>query len=261
MRSIGNTRKCFRFPIGSIANACFLIGSFCMFVLFSINPALIYAQSTGQVRITSIPENGVRYVLDNKYEMNDREITLSEGDHRFVFWAPEHEMLDTSIFVMGNWSFDLKVNLRRPTEFVQHRAAVEKFKRQQRLARSVPPVVAGGLGVWAAISMINYTKANSDLKDLAGSYTTSSSPGDIQRLKEQEIPEAKDRFTSTRTQAYVSTGLFVASLGAVAYLRRLTTKATPPQYEDQERVRFEGLVWMPGATGGTWATAISIPLR
>ena len=219
------------------------------------------AQTTGQVRIMSEPDHGMRYVLDGKYEMNDREITLTEGDHRFVFWAPEHQMLDTSIFVMGNWTMDLKVKLQRPYEYIAFRSAVEKFDRKQKLMRTVPPIVAGGIGVWTAISWINYGKANSDLHELADRYETSSNPGEIVRFKEIEIPDAKDKFRSARTMAYVSTGLFAASIGAVAYIRAQIKKASPPAYQDQERVKFEGLVWMPGGSGGTWATSISIPLR
>lgn len=220
-----------------------------------------FAQATGQVRIMSEPDLGMRYVLDNKYELNDREITLTEGDHRFIFWAPEHQMLDTSIFVMGNWTIDLKVKLRRPYEYVAYRSAVEKFERKQRLGRIIPPIVAGGIGVWAVISNINYANANSELQDLGDLYRTSSDPGEIFRLKEEQIPDAKDRFANARTQAYVSTGLFVASLGAVAYIRKKAAQAKPPVYEDQEKVKFEGLVWVPGPSGGTWATAITIPLR
>ena len=219
------------------------------------------AQTTGQVRIMSQPDQGVRYVLDGKYEMNDREITLSEGDHRFVFWAPEHQMLDTTIFVMGNYTYQLNIALQRPAEYVAYRSSVEKFQQKQRLLRIVPPIVAGGIGVWTAISWINYGNANSDLQELADRYETSSNPGEIMRLKETEIPDAKDKFRSARTMAYVSTGLFVASAGAVAYIRSELKKQQPPTYEDKERVRFEGLVWIPGGNNGTWATSISIPLR
>ena len=231
--------------------------------LFSmvIGSGIAFAQTTGQVRIISQPEQGVRYVLDGKYEMNDREITLSEGDHRFVFWAPEHQMLDTTIFVMGNYTYQLNVQLQRPAEYVAYRSALEKHTHKQRLMRTVPPIVAGGLGIWTAISWINLGKAHSELQEFGDLYMTSSNPGEIQRLKETDIPEAKDRFRSARTQAYVSTGLFVASIGAVAYIRSQLRKEQPPAYEDKERVRFEGLVWIPGGNNGTWATSISIPLR
>src|SRR5690606_1330173 len=70
------------------------------------------AQVTGKVRITGIPDQGLRYVLDGKYEMTEREVTLTEGDHHFTFWAPEHKVLDTTIFVMGNWTYDLKIVLQ-----------------------------------------------------------------------------------------------------------------------------------------------------
>ena len=219
------------------------------------------AQVTGKVRITGIPEQGLRYVLDGKYEMTDREVTLTEGDHHFTFWAPEHRILDTTIFVMGNWTYDLKVVLQRPYEFVEYRSELERYHSRQKLGRTIPPIVTAGLGAWAVVSTLRYAKAHKDLDALGDEYSTLSDPAAIARLKEEEIPAAKDEFNKMRTQTYVSAGLFAVSLGAAAYIRHRIAHQQPPTYEDKERSRFEGLVWLPGPSGGTWAAAITIPIR
>ena len=222
---------------------------------------ILHAQTTGKVRINAVPEQGLEYVLDGKYRMTQREVTLSEGDHRFIFWAPEHAMLDTTIFVMGNHTYNLNVRLQRPLEYVQFRQSVDRYQRRQRLARVVPPIVTGAFGAWAVVSTIRFGKANSDLKDMQVQYEELADPAAIQRLKYEEIPNTRERFQSTRTQTYISSGLFVASLGVTAYLRHRMARTSAPVYEDQERVRFQGLVWVPGPGGGVWATGITIGLR
>jgi hypothetical protein len=221
----------------------------------------VQSQSTGQVRIFSVPDRGLEYVLDGKYRMTDRQLTLPEGDHRFVFWAPEHAMFDTTVFVMGNWTTNLEIRLRRPVEYIAFRQAMERHHRQQRMARVLPPIVAGGFGVWAAVSTIRYGRAHSDLKDMKVRYADLADPAGIQRLKEEEIPDARQRFVSTRNQTFISSGLFVASLGTAAYLRRKMARKPPPVYQDMERIRFEGLAWVPGASGGFWTAGLVIPIR
>jgi hypothetical protein len=235
------------------------VNAFTLFSAFLLLSS-VNAQTTGEVRVLSIPEN-VSYVLDGKYRMADRQLTLTEGDHRFVFWAPEYAMLDTTIFVMGNFSYTLNVRLDRTIDFINYRNAVERYEANRRLGRWLPPVISVGLGAWAAVSTIRFSKAHEDLKDLQVRYTKLADPRAIEILKTEEIPAAKQDFNSARTQTFISSGLFIASIGAIAYIRSRQARSTPPVFEDRERVRFEGLVWVPGPAGGTWASGITIPLR
>jgi hypothetical protein len=219
------------------------------------------AQTTGQVRINIVPDVGLQYVLDGKYRMNQREITLSEGDHRFVFWAPEHAMLDTTIFVMGNFTYNLNIKLRRTAEFVEYRSALERYEQKQRLGKWLPPLVAGGFAAWTVVNTIRLIKEDKELRDLSSTYSELADPAAIRRLKYEDIPAAKDDLRSIRTQTYISSGLLVASIGAIAYIRHRQNRSVAPTYQDNERIRFEGLVWIPGPAGGTWASALTIPLR
>lgn len=221
----------------------------------------LFAQATGQLRFRFEPDRGVQYVLDGKYRMSDREITLSEGSHRFVLWAPERLMLDTSFFVVGGRTVEALVSLHYSPEYVSYRRAVERHELQARWGRTLPPVLTAAAGVWTAVAVLRWARAHRDLNDLADSYRTSADPLGITRLKEEEIPAGKDDLRAARNGAYVATGMLVLSASATWYLRRKLATRTPPVFEDRERVRFEGLVNVPGERGVAWAATFSMPLQ
>jgi len=221
----------------------------------------LHAQSTGQLRFRFEPDRGMQFVLDGKYKLADREITLGEGAHRFTFWAPERLMLDTTLFVEGDKTREVFIRLRYSQDYVDHRRAEERFVKQERWGRYLPPVVTGGAAAWATVSFLNYGKASRELDDLAASYRTSADPGGIQRLKYEEIPAAKSDLRSARTQAYVATGVFAASAAATLIIRKRLAQRKAPVFEDKERIRFEGLAHHGTGAGGVWSATFSLPLR
>ncbi len=221
----------------------------------------VQAQSSGQLRFRFEPDNSMQFVLDGKYKLSDREITLEEGAHRFTFWAPERLMLDTTLTVLGDRTQEVFIRLRYSPDYVDHRRAEERFVKQGRWGRYLPPLVTGATAAWATVSFLNFGKASRDLDDLADSYRTSADPAGIQRLKEEEIPAAKDDLRSARTQAYVSTGVFALSAVATVIIRKRLASRSAPVFEDKERIRFEGLVHQPLGNGGIWSATFSLPLR
>lgn len=221
-----------------------------------------FGQATGKLRLNVQPIGSTEYVVDGKYRLHDREITLDQGAHRFLFWAPERRILDTTLTVVPDQTTEIMLELRYSQEFIAHRRAAQRYTLLHRWGRIAPPVIAAGLGAWAVTSFVTYKQASDDLVELNDTYASLTVPNEIDVLKDDRIPTAKDDFAKARTQFYVSTGLFVVSLGAVAYLRHLTTAAQTPVFEDKEKVRFDGLVWAPAPHGGgTWAAALTIPIR
>ena len=221
-----------------------------------------FGQATGKLRLNVQPIGSTEYVVDGKYRLHDREITLEQGAHRFLFWAPERRILDTTLTVVPDRTTEIMLELRYSQEFIAHRRAAQRYTLMHRWGRIAPPVIATGLGAWAVASFVNYKQASDDLVDLNETYATLTVPNEINVLKDDRIPTAKDDFAKARTQFYVSSGLFVVSLGAVAYLRHVTAATQAPVFEDKEKVRFDGLVWAPAPNGGgTWAAALTIPIR
>jgi hypothetical protein len=221
---------------------------------------LSMAQSTGRLRLIMEPAGQTDYVLDGQFRMRDREVSLMEGPHRFVFWAPERRMLDTVLTVVAGGTNDVRISLRYSEEYIQWRKQAEQYETQRRWGLYAPPVVAAGAAAWMVVSYMNYSQAHRELDDLEEAYAASTDPGEISSIKSEDIPAAKDDFAKARTQTIVASSLFVVSTGATWYLRRKLSSRTAPVFEDKERTRFEGLVWVPGGTGGTWMAGLSIPL-
>ncbi len=248
--------------VGSGRRHCFTMWMvFLVLGPFVSIPTSLHAQSTGELRFRFEPPQGVQYVLDGKHRMTDRELTLLEGAHRFTFWAPERRMLDTTFFVLAGRTQEFTVQLRYAVEFVDHRNALLRYERNRKWARNLPPVVAAGAAGWAVVSFIRFGDRHSALQDLREQYRSSADPEGIRSLKESAIPEAKDDFARSRTQTYVSTGVLAIALGATAYFRQHFARSSPPEFKDEERIRFEGLVYHPLPDGGTWAAGLSILLR
>jgi hypothetical protein len=221
---------------------------------------LSMAQSTGRLRLIMEPAGQTDYVLDGQFRMRDREVSLMEGPHRFVFWAPERRMLDTVLTVVAGGTSDVRISLRYSEEYIQWRKQAEQYETQRRWGLYAPPVIAAGAAAWMVVSYMNYSQAHRELDDLEEAYAASTDPGEISSIKSEDIPAAKDDFAKARTQTIVASSLFVVSTGATWYLRRKLSSRTAPVFEDKERTRFEGLVWVPGGTGGTWMAGLSIPL-
>ncbi|MBK8497937.1 MAG: hypothetical protein IPL52_03755 [Flavobacteriales bacterium] len=219
------------------------------------------AQTTGTLRVFCEPSGSCQYILDGKHRLNDREITLLEGPHRFVFWAPERRMLDTMFMVTGGQLHEARVQLHYSQEFIEFSRQADSHRRRDRWLRYGTPVLTVGAGAWAGVSIAQALKARKDLDALADDYATLSDPGAITALKDQRIPDANSALRRTRTMAYVSSGVFVLSAGAYWYAQKVRRANKAPLFEDKEKVRFDGLVWVPGATGGTWAMAATIPIR
>ena len=225
-----------------------------------LHHGIAFAQSTGKLRLLCEPPGG-SYVVDGKHRMNDREITLMEGPHRLVFWAPERRMLDTTVSVIAGTTEEVRVHLRYSDEFITYKRQADRFEKGRRWLTYGPPVVAAGSAVWAGLSIGKSIKADKDLDALVERYSTSADPDGIRELKATRIPDANKELRQARTMAIVSTGVFALAAGATAYIRKQRNGRTPPVFEDKERLRFEGLVWVPSGSGGTWAMGLTIPIR
>lgn len=221
-----------------------------------------FGQSTGKLRILCEPVASSSYVVDGKHRLTDREITLMEGPHKLVFWAPERRMLDTTVMVVAGATKEVRAQLRYSEEYITYRAQADRYERNDRWMKYGTPLVAVGAGAWAGVSIVRAMDARKDLDALQDEYTTSADPEGLRDLKATRIPEANDELRKARTMAYVSSGVFVVSAGAVWYVQKLRRERAAPVFEDKERLRFDGLVWVPGTNGaGTWAMGLTMPIR
>lgn len=171
-------------------------------------------------------------------------------------------MLDTTVLVKPGALNELRVQLRYSEEFIAYNKKAQRFGRDDRWLRYGTPVLAVGAAAWFGISTWKAVDAQQTINDLETTYNESANPARIADLKGQEIPEANRKLRQARTIMAVSGGVLVASGAAWWYVKKVRAKRTPPVFEDKEKARFDGLVWMPDANGhGTWMAGMTIPLR
>ena len=221
-----------------------------------------FAQSTGTLRITCEPQASFSYLLDGKHRLKDRELTLLEGPHRLVFWAPERRMLDTTFTIAPNAMNEARIQLRYSEEFIAFNKKLRRYERDDRWLRYGTPVLVLGSAAWFGVSVYKGVDAQRDLHRMRDDYAESTSPAGINELKDSDIPDANKRLRQARVMAGVSGGLLVGSGALWYYMKKIRSKRPAPTFEDKEKARFDGLAFVPGPDGqGLWMAAITIPLR
>jgi hypothetical protein len=220
----------------------------------------VVAQQTGTIRLIVDPGHNFQFVVDKKHRMEQREVTLTEGLHTLSIWAPERQVVDTPVFVVAGRTSDLIVRLPYSPAFLEYKRELGRFEARRTTVRAIPVVVTACGAIWTGGALGRYIKAHKQLEDDRTIYERSVEPLSIMDLKETTIPGHKKQFRQARTGFYVASGFTVLSAAATYYVFRRTGKWEKPVFNDPEKVRFEGLTWVPSPQGGYWATAITIPL-
>jgi hypothetical protein len=221
----------------------------------------VHAQGTGTLRLLVDPGDSYQFVLDGKYRMQEREVKLMEGPHTFTFWAPTRSMVDTVLRVVPDKTTEVWIRLPHSPEYMTYTQELQQLKKEQWMGRVLPSAVTLGTGIWAISSYVNYKDAGEQLEADEALYNSSASPNDLRRLKEEEVPAHQQEFKDARTMLYVSGGLFVASAAFTTWSIIKASKKPAPTFEDKEKIKFDGLVWVPDRRGGTWAMGLTIPIR
>ncbi len=223
--------------------------------LFS-GPSL-FAQTSGKLRLQIDPASGVSYKLDHKYIMQQPELELLEGAHHFSFWAPQRKIVDTTITIMGGAIATLQLRLPYSTEYLVYQRDMKTYLKNLSVMRQVPSAITGCALVFTGIKYVNMKKAHDRLEADATAYDKAPSPYAITVLKEQTIPAHTEEFKKARTAFDISAGATVLFAGITTYLFIHSAKAPKPVFHDAEKVRFDGLTWMPDATGGAWTGGLT----
>ncbi len=220
-----------------------------------------FAQQVGKLRLLVDPGNSFQFVLDHQYRMQQREVELAVGDHHFTFWAPERRMLDTTLTVTQGAMRDVVIRLELSNEYRAYLAEYRTFRNKRQMQRIVPALVTAGAGVWTILNWSAVGKAQDRLDDDAASYDRLVVPAEIQELKNETIPAHNDDLRSAKTNTVVSAAIFGACLLGTAWIWHKTGKRPAPAFNDHEKVRFDGLVFAPGAAPGDWNFGLGLTLR
>lgn len=222
------------------------------FLIGCLLPSAVLAQNAGKLRLLVDPGNSFEFVLDHQFRMQQREIELSEGPHHFTFWAPERRMVDTTLTVEADRMKDVVIRLPYSVEYTTWQREVSDYRNDRKVRRLIPSVLTLGAMAYTAVRYAKYVDAHDQLQADLDTYNEEVSPRALTDLKDKTIPAHKDEFRDAKTTFFLAAGITAAMAGATAYLYHRSSKHKVPEFHDAERVRFNGLVWLPGPNGGEW---------
>ncbi|MBP9161314.1 MAG: hypothetical protein KBF49_10740 [Flavobacteriales bacterium] len=217
----------------------------------------VNAQNSGNLRLQIDPPTTFTYKLDHQFTMQQSEVELLEGPHHFSFWAPQRRVVDTTLTITGGVDRSFALRLPFSTEYLVYQRDLKAYKKSMRFQRLVPAVATGGSLIYTAVKYGQMKKAHDLFAEDHAAYDDASSPHAISVLKENVIPAHKDEFDKARTGFQMAAGVTVLFAGATAYMYLRSAKQKKPEFIDKEKLRFDGLSWMPGADGGEWSGGLT----
>jgi hypothetical protein len=224
--------------------------------------AHVEAQTAGKLRLIIDPGSGFEFVLDHKYRMQQREVELSTGPHHFSIWAPQRMVMDTTLIVLPDQTRDVLIRLPFSAEYRAYEQELRDEKKKMWLRVALPTAVTIGAGIVAYSTFKRYRDAHDQLLADEEAYRSGADPRALDDLKSEAIPRHKDEFTDKRGLFYVSAGIFAAVAAGSAYMIIRNAKRPAPRFHDREKVKFDGLVWVPSRTdGGVWLAGLHLNLR
>lgn len=223
-----------------------------------------FAQDSVEVQMLVQPWHQVEYILNGNERLKTVDVPavrLPVGDHRLIFWAPNCGILDTVLHVVSGPAMELRKVLKPTPAYLAYQRSSRQVWIRKALWKGVPGLFTIGFGIKALSDHQAHDQAFDDLHELRDSYSTLSSPNDIQALKQVAIPAAQDELE--RTRKHLTTSLVLCGVGALATVYGFIRagKLKYPAYEDKEKIRFDGLAWVPVGDGGMYLAGISIPIR
>lgn len=232
-----------------------------LFVLVFCACEQAIAQSgKGEVKLAVQPMKDLVYILDGKQRLTASGLMLEPGLHRFVFWAPDRTIVDTTIHVVADSVVVLRKVLPPSPEYRAYIAGLKSSSKQRLAYRAVPMLFTGISAGLALGANKKRTDADAALRDAEDLYSTARNPGVIANLKERDIPALQSDLDKAHRRTMLWTG--AAVLGAAATVAGFIKAARieDPVYEDRQKARFDAMAWIASDGPGFFAT-LNIPIR
>ena len=241
---------------GNLGKALF---STCVFALLAI---ALPAQTVGKLRLMVDPGNNFQFVLDHTYRLQQREVELATGPHHFSFWAPERMVLDTTLIVTENTMREVLIRLPFSPEYRAYQEELRVLKKRMWLEVALPSALTLGAGILTYSAYRQYKTSHDQLSADEAAYRSGADPAQLAGLKEDVIPRHKDEFKDKRGVFFVSAGLLTAVAAGSAWMIVRYNKRSDPKFFDREKVKFDGLVWLPSpGSEGLWLAGLHVNLR
>lgn len=216
----------------------------------------LWAQGSGSLRLQVDPPD-FSYRVDHGPALQQTDLELLAGAHHFCFWAPQRKVVDTVLTVADGQAGLFRLRLPFSTEYLVYQRNLKAYKQDMRIQRLVPAVITAGGLVWTAASWAGMKRAHDRLDEDRKAYDEAGSPHAITVLKDETIPAHREEFLEARDRTVVAASATVVCAGITAWLWCRSAKRPAPAFIDQEKLRFDGLGWMPGPQGGSWQGGVT----
>lgn len=230
-------------------------------VCLVFSQSLCHAQGKGTIELKVAPFKGMEYILDGKERLHHPALVLPAGEHRFVFYAPDRQVLDTVLRIVADTSMVFKKVLPATVAYRTYMDERRKVAQGRFFYRAVPLLATAVGCVFIANGKKQSTEAYDALVAAEDSYAVSRSPSGIDALKDEQLPVLQRDLDDANKKLGLALGF--TSVAAVATVLGFIKSASleDPVYEDREKIKFDGLVWLPGQQGGTVQFGMTIPIR
>lgn len=223
--------------------------------------AVPVAAQTGKLRLVVDPGGSYAFIVDHQQRMQQREVELSAGSHHLTFWAPERRIVDTTVTVETDRTHDLVIRLPYSAEFLAYQRDLKRYRSRMKTSRMYPTILTAGSAVWTVLNFVKYKDAQNVLQDNLDLYNVSVTPGTINVLKDTTIPANRETFDQAERRFRTAAGVTLLAAGVTTFLYMKSARHPVPVFQDAEKVRFDGLVWLPGEDGGQWMAGLTIKLN
>lgn len=223
-----------------------------------VGAGAVHAQSSGKLRMLIDPGDSYEFIVDHEFRMQQREVELTTGPHHFSFWAPQRIIVDTTLTVENGRTKNVVLRLPFSKDYLIYQRDLQHYQRTMKLNRALPMVVTGGAALFTALSYFKVKKAHDQLDEDRDAYANGGSSYRIGVLKDQTIPGHKDDFKKAQTQYVVAGGLTLLCAGVTAFLYHRSGRIARPGFQDKEKLRFDGLSWIPQEGGGQWMAGLTL---
>jgi len=219
---------------------------------------LSFAQGT--VRYFINPADRIEEKLDGKLQSRAATRQLDPGAHRFTFYAKGFQLLDTVVNIDQDAILDLRYVMKVDPDYQRFRDA-EKVRQNGRVLWVYTPgaLTVGGLA-WTLNAMKKESEAYDALKASEASYSTLNSPSQVQTLKDEVIPSQQQALEDAQ-RTVLTASVFTGTMAAVTIYGLIrSSHRKVPAYEDRQKLRFDGIAWVPNGSNGIMLAGLTVLL-
>jgi hypothetical protein len=220
-----------------------------------------FSSAQGTVRYFINPADRIEEKLDGKLQSRVATRQLDPGAHRFTFYAKGFQLLDTVVNIEQDAILDLRYVLKVDPDHQRFRDA-EKVRQNGRVLWVYTPAAftVGGLA-WTLNAMKKESEAYDALKASEASYSTLNSPSQVQALKDEVIPSQEQALEDAQ-RAVLTASVFTGTMAAVTIYGLIrSSHRKVPAFEDRQKLRFDGIAWVPNGSSGIMLAGLTVLLR